>query len=195
MPTVQPGPISRLAMCVISGALVVSCGGETGPQEEPLSSGPTTTVDGDFATSAAAESTTTLGEAQPSTDPCVIAEPEMVREAFGGEALGEMKIGVTCRYGLEGGAVDWADVVWIGLGSEWEEIKSRYAETRGGIIEVDVLGVEGFHPVDHGVRDLVFRSGENVYAVLVLGGPTPDTLAALGEAVLALAEGIVALER
>jgi hypothetical protein len=64
----------------------------------------------------------------------------MVEEAFGGEVLGELKIGVTCRHGLEGGAAEWADVLWIGPAEEWEEIKSTYSETRGGIIEVDVLG-------------------------------------------------------
>jgi hypothetical protein len=41
---------------------------------------------------------------------------------------------------LEGGAAEWADVLWIGPAEEWEEIKSTYSETRGGIIEVDVLG-------------------------------------------------------
>jgi hypothetical protein len=119
----------------------------------------------------------------------------MVEEAFGGEVLGELKIGVTCRHGLEGGAAEWADVLWIGPAEEWEEIKSTYSETRGGIIEVDVLGAEGFHPVDHGVRDLIFRTGEDVYAVLGFGGPTPETLAALGDAVLALAEAIIELEQ
>jgi hypothetical protein len=96
---------------------------------------------------------------------------------------------------LEGVGAEWVDVLWIGPADEWEEIKSTYAETRGGIIVADVLGAEGFHPVDHGVRDLIFRTGENVYAVLGFGGPTPETLAALGDAVLALAEAIIELEQ
>jgi hypothetical protein len=42
---------------------------------------------------------------------------------------------------------------------------------------------------------LIFRTGEDVYAVLGFGGPTPETLAALGDAVLALAEAIIELEQ
>jgi hypothetical protein len=119
----------------------------------------------------------------------------MVEDAFGAETLGELKIGVTCRYGLVGLSTQWVDVLWIGPANEWDQIKSQYDESRGGITEVDVLGKEGFHPGDHGVRDLIFRTDDNVYAVLGFGGPTPDMLATLGDAVLALAELIVELEQ
>jgi hypothetical protein len=195
MPNLKRSGRRRLAICMIAGALSVSCSGEDRGSGQSLPAGPTTTVVADSSTTAAPETTATVGGADPSTDPCVIAEPEMVEEAFGGAALGELRIGVTCRYGLEGGAAQWADVLWIGPADEWEELKSTYAETRGGIILADILGAEGFHPVDHGVRDLIFRTGENVYAVLGFGGPTPETLAALGDAVLTLAEAIVELEQ
>ncbi len=185
----------RLAICLIAAVLSVSCGGEDSGAEQSLPTDPTTTVGTDSSTTAALETTTTVGEGHPSDDPCRIAEPGMVEDAFGAETLGEMRIGVTCRYGLVGLSTQWVDVLWIGPADEWDQIKSEYDESRGGITEVDVLGAEGFHPGDHGVRDLIFRTGDNVYAVLGFGGPTPDTLAVLGGAVLALAESIVELEQ
>jgi hypothetical protein len=183
------------ATCLIAGVLSVACGGEDRGSEQAFPTDPISTAGTDSSTTAAPETTTAVGENDPSTDPCLIAEPEMVEDAFGAETLGELKIGVTCRYGLVGLSTQWVDVLWIGPANEWDQIKSQYDESRGGITEVDVLGKEGFHPGDHGVRDLIFRTDDNVYAVLGFGGPTPDMLATLGDAVLALAESIVELEQ
>lgn len=47
---------------------------------------------------------------------------------------------------------------------------SSYSELRGGIAEVDALSVEASNPADHGVRDLSFKTDENVRLVQSTSG-------------------------
>jgi len=98
-----------------------------------------------------------------------------------------------CTYMISGavGGVQKVDVFYLGPATEWGETRTRYEETRMGIIEVEGIGDGAFHPVDHGVRDIIFQTGGQIYSIVAFGGATPEQLATVETAVLSLASSIV----
>jgi hypothetical protein len=128
------------------------------------------------------------------SSPCEITDSEAVRKYFGGTVDNGIEgFAENCTYMISGGAggVQKVDVFYLGPAAEWGEIRTRYEETRMGIIEVEGIGDGAFHPVDHGARDIIFQTGGQIYSIVAFGGPTPEQLANIEPAVLSLASTIV----
>ena len=128
-------------------------------------------------------------------DPCDIAGTEMVEAAFGGTVETAVEgYADNCTYWIAGGAgsVPKVDVFHLGPADEWEEIRRQHEETAGGTIDVDGIGDRAFHPGYHGVRDVIFQAGGEVYSIVAFGGATLEQLEEVGPAVLSLASLIVA---
>lgn len=127
--------------------------------------------------------------------PCAIADTEMVKAAFGGTVeKGIEGYADNCTYWIAGGAgsVSKVDVFHLGPADEWEEIRQRHEDTAGGTTEVNGIGDRAFHPGYHGVRDIIFQTGGEVYSIVAFGGATPEQLEKVGPAVLLLASMIIA---
>jgi hypothetical protein len=127
--------------------------------------------------------------------PCDIASPEMVEAAYGG-TVGEGIEGYAdnCTYWLgvgARGAVQKVDVFYLGVADDWDDIVRSYGEGGGGVIEVEGIGDRAFHPKYHGVRDLFFQHGGQVYSIVSFGGPTDEDLVEVEDAVLSLAAMIM----
>lgn len=136
-------------------------------------------------------STTVAGEAR--TSPCAITDAVTVAEHFGGTVSeGIEGFADNCTYGIRGGigGTQKVDVFLVGAAETWESVLARYEETRGGVIEVNEVGEAAFHPVDHGVRDIVFRDGSSIYSIVAFGGATEEQLVDVETAVKGLASAI-----
>ena len=175
---------------------VSACGGQ-GVVSETESTTTTGLVD----TTRVAETTgtteataTTSEDASEGPSPCDIASPEMVEAAYGGTVeKGIEGYADNCTYWIDGarGSVLKVDVFYLGVADDWEDIVSRQEADWGGIIEVEGIGDRAFHPIYHGVRDLFFQHGGQVYSIVSFGGPTEESLVDVEAAVLSLAAMVV----
>jgi hypothetical protein len=119
----------------------------------------------------------------------------MVEAAFGGTVeTGIEGYADNCTYWIAGGAgsVQKVDVFHVGSADEWEEVRRLHEKTAGGTTDVDGIGDRAFHPGYHGVRDIIFETGGEVYSIVAFGGATPEQLEEVGPAVLSLASMIAA---
>ena len=186
----------RASLCLLF--LIAACGNQQGVSTDTgVDSVPgmatTTSAAVTMATTGRTETTQASSEGE-EFSPCAITDPETVGTYFEGTA-GEGLEGFArnCTYFITGGlgGVQKVDVFHLGPAAAWDGIRAQYEETRMGIIEVEGIGVGAFHPVDHGVRDIVFQTGGQVYSIVVFGGATPEQLAKVESAVLSLAATIV----
>lgn len=137
------------------------------------------------------ESTATVAaEAATGEDPCALATPETVAEAFGAaSASREPGVARNCHFTIEGGVAPSAEVFHYGSSDGWDGIKSGYEENRGGVTSVNV-GDEAYQPNDVGPYELVVRSGDVVFAVAVQQGQGgPEIEAAILDLAGAIAGG------
>lgn len=126
--------------------------------------------------------------------PCDIASTELVTAAFGGTVeVGIEGYADNCTYAISGGAgsVPKVDVFHLGSADQWEEIRRRDEETGGGTVDVEGIGDRAYQLGYHGVRDIIFQTGGEIYKVQAFGGATPEQLEEVGPAVLSLASKIV----
>jgi hypothetical protein len=189
--------VGRVRTWIPLGLLVISaCGGQDGAATETRSTSVTTSTTSVRGTIVTTQPTTTT-HADPGTEdqsPCELTDREAVAEFFGGTvAEGNEGFATNCSYFIDGGdgGTQKVDVFDLGPASAWEDIRTQYEESRMGIIEVEGIGDGAFHPVDHGVRDLVFRTSGQVYSIVAFGGATPEQLSKVETAVLSLASWIV----
>ena len=127
--------------------------------------------------------------------PCDIASVESVTAAFGGTVeAGIEGYADNCTYAISGGAgsVPKVDVFHLGSADQWEEIRRRDEETGGGTVDLEGIGDRAYQLGYHGVRDIIFQTGGEIYKVQAFGGAAPEQLEEVGPAVLWLASKIVA---
>jgi hypothetical protein len=164
---------------------------------------PTTTpVASDAVTATSVATTTATETSEPTVEvsggelgPCDIASTELVTAAFGGTVeAGIEGYADNCTYWMSGGAgsVSKVDVFHLGSADQWEEIRNRDDETGGGTADVEGIGDRAYQLGYHGVRDVIFQTGGEIYKIVAFGGATPEQLEVVGPAVLSLASKIVA---
>jgi hypothetical protein len=178
-------------MAVMSA--VVSCGGDGGTTATSASA--TTRASTTGASTTTADVTTTQGAtttvaAVSEEDPCALATPEQVAEAFGASsASGEPTIARSCSYTLDGGIAPTVEVYHFGSSSGWDGVKAGYEENRGGVTDVDGIGEAAYNPNDMGPYELVVLSDDVIFAVGVTSGSGPEVEAAIVDLAGAIAGG------
>lgn len=164
---------SRNSLTLAALLLLVACGGAAESTTTVASPGATTTA-GAATSTAGAEPTTTAAQSPTSDDPCSLATPETVAEAFGAaSASGEAGVARNCHFTIDGGVAPSVEVFHYGSSASWDGVKQGYEDNRGGVTAVAV-GEEAYQPNDVGPYEIVVRSGDVIFAVAVqqgLGGP------------------------
>jgi hypothetical protein len=173
---------------------VVSCGGDGGATATSVASD--TETDASVATTAGDDTTTSVGatttvvEVVATEDPCALATPEQVAEAFGAtSASGEPLVSRACSYALEAGIAPTVEVYHFGASSGWDGVKAGYEENRGGVTDVDGVGDAAYNPNDMGPYELVVLSDDVIFAVGVTSGSGPEVEAAIVDLATTIAEG------
>ena len=126
-----------------------------------------------------------------SEDPCALATPAMVQEAFGGSSSdGEPGQARNCSFEIDGGTALSVDVYHYGSVEFWDGVRQGFDENRGGTTDIPGLGAIAFHPNDVGPSELVVSAGDVIFSVSTgaFGGTGPASDAGL----VALAGAIAA---
>jgi hypothetical protein len=124
--------------------------------------------------------------------PCDVASVELVAASFTGQVSdGVEGVARNCTYEIEGGEVLSVDVFYYGTDDGWDGTRSGFESNRGGTTDVEGIGDEAFYPNDAGPRELVVRSGGQIYSVTVfnaLAEPPPAAVEGVSSLAAAIAD-------
>lgn len=102
----------------------------------------------------------------PVEDSCVLADADMVQEAFGGKvAEGVEGSGYACEFEISDGPVDTVRVREAGPSSSLEGVRSGYHDNFEGTFDVPGIGDEAFYPGIHGPLLLVVSASGQIFVV------------------------------
>ena len=126
--------------------------------------------------------------------PCDLADAELVGSVFGGTVAegveGEAR---DCSFAIEGGSVFSVGVFYYGSADGWDSTRQGFEDNRGGVTDVEGIGDEAFFPGDFGARELVVRSGGEIFSVTVFSGfeePTAEVINGVADLSKAIADDL-----
>lgn len=130
------------------------------------------------------------------SSPCDLADAELVESVFGGTvAAGVEGEARNCDFSVEGGPVFSVAVFHYGSDDGWESTRQGFVDNRSGVTDVEGIGDNAFFPGDFGARELVVRSGGEIFSVTVFTGfdePSAEVINAVADLAKAIADQLSA---